>query len=254
MNRGAPRSRASCTRPRYGPPRPPTLGRAPAEPWRASGLTRDGSSNQPLALELVAGLRDVVVGPLLPRPRHEVLDALGEPHARAEAERAADARDVGHAVANVAFAEPADDLRRQRHAHRPRDRLRERGHRGRAPGAYVERHVDDVRALQRQAEGLDDVAHVDEVAALAAVLEHERPLAVEQARREDRADACVRVGERLAGAVHVEEPEGDGADAVRAADAEAEMLLATLGHRVHRRWRDRLVLVARRRRGGGPAR
>src|SRR5438477_9498258 len=133
MNRGAPRSRASCTRPRYGPPRPPTLGRAPAEPWRASGLTRDGSSNQPLALELVAGLRDVVVGPLLPRPRHEVLDALGEPHARAEAERAADARDVGHAVANVAFAESADDLR-------------------------------------RQAEGLDDVAHVDEVAALAAVL------------------------------------------------------------------------------------
>src|SRR5204863_387403 len=126
MNRGAPRSRASCTRPRYGPPRPPTLGRAPAEPWRASGLTRDGSSNQPLALELVAGLRDVVVGPLLPRPRHEVLDALGEPHARAEAERAA--------------------------------------------------------------------------------------------------------------------------------DAEAEILLVTLGHRVHRRWRDRLVLVARRRRGGGPAR
>src|SRR5213080_1230667 len=88
------------------------LPRAPAEPWRASGLTRDGSSNQPLALELVAGLRDVVVGPLLPRPRHEVLDALGEPHARAEAERAADARDVGHAVADVAFAEPADDLRR----------------------------------------------------------------------------------------------------------------------------------------------
>src|SRR5467141_1243886 len=91
-------------RPRHGPPRPPSLGRVPAEPWRASGSTHDVSPDQPLALELVAGLRDVVVGPLLPRPRHEVLDALGEPHARAEAERAADARDVGHAVADVAFA------------------------------------------------------------------------------------------------------------------------------------------------------
>src|SRR6266850_2734470 len=33
--------------PRYGPPRPPTLGRAPAEPWRASGLTQDVSSGLP---------------------------------------------------------------------------------------------------------------------------------------------------------------------------------------------------------------
>src|SRR5260370_4055755 len=129
--------------PRHGLPRPPTLGREPAEPWRASGLTHDVSPDQPLALELVAGLRDVVVGPLLPRPRHEVLDALGEPHARAEAERAADARDVGHAVADVAFAEPADDLRRQRHPHRPRDRPRERGPRGRAPRAHVARHAPD---------------------------------------------------------------------------------------------------------------
>src|SRR5207302_9017525 len=109
-------------RPRHGPPHPPTdssqarlgrrtacgfaLPRAPAEPWRASGLTRDGSSNQPLALELVAGLRDVVVGPLLPRPRHEVLDAPREPHARAAAERAPGAPDVGHAVPAVPSAEP----------------------------------------------------------------------------------------------------------------------------------------------------
>src|SRR3989454_4538392 len=31
--------------PRYGPPHPPSLGRAPAQPWRASGLTQDVSSN-----------------------------------------------------------------------------------------------------------------------------------------------------------------------------------------------------------------
>src|SRR6266566_4357475 len=30
--------------PRYGPPHPPSLGRAPAQPWRASGLTQDVSS------------------------------------------------------------------------------------------------------------------------------------------------------------------------------------------------------------------
>src|SRR5437870_5771840 len=30
--------------PRYGPPHPPALGRAPAQPWRASGLTQDVSS------------------------------------------------------------------------------------------------------------------------------------------------------------------------------------------------------------------
>src|SRR5439155_12513273 len=31
--------------PRYGPPHPPSLGRAPAQPWRASGLTQDVSSS-----------------------------------------------------------------------------------------------------------------------------------------------------------------------------------------------------------------
>src|SRR3989449_4396069 len=30
--------------PRHGPPHPPALGRAPAQPWRASGLTQDVSS------------------------------------------------------------------------------------------------------------------------------------------------------------------------------------------------------------------
>src|SRR3989442_7907635 len=30
--------------PGHGPPHPPTLGRAPAEPWRASGVTQDISS------------------------------------------------------------------------------------------------------------------------------------------------------------------------------------------------------------------
>src|SRR2546422_11237620 len=36
--------------PRYGPPRPPSLGRAPAQPWRASGSTQDVSSRPPLGV------------------------------------------------------------------------------------------------------------------------------------------------------------------------------------------------------------
>src|SRR6267378_862404 len=96
--------------PRDGPPRPPTLGRAPAQPWRASGLRHDVSSDEAPALELVAGLGHAVVRALLPRPRHEVLDALFQRHARAEPEHAADARDVGDAVADVALPEAADDV------------------------------------------------------------------------------------------------------------------------------------------------
>src|SRR5216117_2644819 len=44
--------------PRYGPPHPPSLGRAPAQQWRASGLIQDVSSVPPL-------------GP--PPPRHQPL-------------------------------------------------------------------------------------------------------------------------------------------------------------------------------------
>src|SRR5919198_987898 len=113
---------------------------------------RDGlvSPDQPPALELLAGLRHAVVGPLLARPRHEVLDALVQRHARAKVEQMPEARHVGHAVADVALAEAPDDLRRQRDAERARDRLGERGHRGRATGPDVERDVGDVLAGQRQ--------------------------------------------------------------------------------------------------------
>jgi hypothetical protein len=106
-----------------------------------------------------------------------------------------DARDVGDAVADVALAEARDDLGRDGDAERACDRLRERGDGRGAAGADVERRVGDVLALEGQAEGLDDVGDVDEVAALPAVLEDERALGVEEARREDRPDAGVRVAE-----------------------------------------------------------
>ena len=62
---------------------------------------------------------------------------------------------------------------------------------------------------QRERERAGDVADVDEVAGLLAVLEDQRRAAVEQARGEDRGHAGVRVGERLAGAVDVEEAQRD---------------------------------------------
>src|SRR5439155_3007194 len=72
--------------PRYGPPHPPSLGRAPAQPWRASGLTQDVSSRDHLRLvhpDLLVGarrplhrLRHAVEVVLLPEehPRRLVVD------------------------------------------------------------------------------------------------------------------------------------------------------------------------------------
>src|SRR2546426_10004899 len=43
--------------PGHGPPHPPSLGRAPAQPWRASGVTQDVSS-------IVVGGPDMAPQPL----------------------------------------------------------------------------------------------------------------------------------------------------------------------------------------------
>src|SRR5687767_12034280 len=48
--------------PRHGPPPPPTLGRAPAKPWRASRLTQDVSSAQ-RSKQRVGHVIDLAIGP-----------------------------------------------------------------------------------------------------------------------------------------------------------------------------------------------
>src|SRR5881398_3300312 len=56
--------------PRDGPPHPPSLGRAPAQPWRASGLAQDVSSRDHLRLvhpDLLVGAR---------RPLHRLRHAV----------------------------------------------------------------------------------------------------------------------------------------------------------------------------------
>src|SRR5437773_9363310 len=109
--------------PRYGPPHPPSLGRAPAQPWRASGLTQDVSSSLhheravPIDLEGEARRHHDRRG----RQR----DDRGPREPRAGAERLA-VEDVGvgeggllgHPGATAATARgrglPARDLRRRR--------------------------------------------------------------------------------------------------------------------------------------------
>ena len=72
------------------------------------------------------------------------------------------------------------------------------------------------RVVEGEQEGAGDVADVDEVAPLLAVLEDHRRLAVGDPRGEDREHAGVGVRERLAGAVDVPEPERRALHAVLA--------------------------------------
>jgi hypothetical protein len=83
---------------------------------------------------------------------------------------------------------------------------------------------------------------VHEVTALLPVLEQQRPVAVEQTRREDREHARVWIGERLARAVHVEEAERDGRQVVGVADQQAQALLRVLVERIDRAQVRTLVL------------
>ena len=116
------------------------------------------------------------------------------------------------------------------------------------PGAEVDRLVVGGVGLERQQQALHDVLDVDEVAALAAVLEDHRRLAVQQPAAEDGGHAGVGVGQRLARPVDVEEAEGDGGDAVGPAHRQAHLLLVALRHRVDRGRAQRLLLVGRQRR------
>ena len=88
----------------------------------------------------------------------------------------------------------------------------------------------------------DDVADVDEVARLFAVLEDDRGPPVEEPRREDRRHAGVRVRERLPGAVDVEEPQRHGGDAVRGPGDQRQLLVVALGDGVDRGGNQGLVL------------
>jgi hypothetical protein len=94
-----------------------------------------------------------------------------------------------------------------------------------AAAADVDDAARGAGGVEGEGEGAGDVGDVDKVAALAAVLEGEGGQVPEEAGGEERQDAGVGAGEGLAGAVDVEEAEGEGGDAAGLADEEAEAFL-----------------------------
>src|SRR5207249_7634784 len=114
--------------PRYGPPHPPSLGRAPAQPWRASGLTQDVSSHVHHARRPALGLERLLlrlVHPEQPRGRQDEPPALGEAHEVAHGQRRverADRDDVAQIAGLAARALPGAARRRSWRAepHAPR--------------------------------------------------------------------------------------------------------------------------------------
>src|SRR5438552_1547099 len=103
-----------------------------------------------------------------------------------------------------------DELRLEFLAETARDRLRDRGDRRRPARTDVERASVCAVFRERKCAAARDVAHVDEVPCLPAVLEDERGAVVEQRGGEDRGGAGVGVREGLRLAVEVEEGKGDG--------------------------------------------
>src|SRR5581483_1741148 len=101
-----------------------------------------------------------------------------------------------------------------------------------ASAADVEHAAGGIRAFQGEAGRARNIVDADEVALLLAIFEDEGRMSVEQARGEDGHHAGIRIGKRLARTVDVEETEGDGRNAVRAAEHEAELLLVEFGERI----------------------
>ncbi len=106
--------------------------------------------------------------------------------------------------------------------------------RARSPCAEIHRVARGRLGLQGQQDPAHDVAHMDEVARLFAVLEDHRRVPVEQARSEDRGHPGIRIGERLVGSVDVEEAQRHRGDAVGGARDKRQLLVVALGDRVDR--------------------
>src|SRR5438128_159831 len=164
---------------------------APLQASRGPGLRRGcgtgpPSSDQPPCLELGSRLVDAVVGGLDGDPFGELGEALLEILFGPEAEPLRGFRRVAEAMADVADPALADDLRIDVvAAHCPGELGRHLGDRAVVARADVEHLADRLGKLERLGEGPGDVPDIDEVAALAAVLEDHRLLAVEEPRGED---------------------------------------------------------------------
>src|SRR5437879_3882198 len=111
-----------------------------------------------------------VYGLLCAYPGHQLADPVLESVARLVADQLANARDVGKAMPNVARPELARDLEVATPAELLSQQFRDPQDAGWPAGADVEHLVVGRRVGHRQATRLDNVADVDEVTLLQAVL------------------------------------------------------------------------------------
>ena len=103
------------------------------------------------------------------------------------------------------------------------------------------------RAVDRQAKRLGDVADMHEVAMLAAILEDQGRLPVQQSRTKVGQHAGIGIGQCLSGSEHVEQPQCNRVDSVVGANDETASFLAVLGQGVDRGEIGLLLLIGRHR-------
>src|SRR5438552_738391 len=149
--------------PRYGPPHPPSLGRAPAPPWRAPGLTQDVSSVRLLLRDglqqraVVLRLAPAEEVPALAHRRHLIeVDARGD---QLVAARRGPGDDLTQRVDHAAAADQLHAVLDARFGHADHEAGVGVGARAHAEVVQVERErgdrrvvadEDDLGALQRQ--------------------------------------------------------------------------------------------------------
>jgi len=103
--------------------------------------------------------------------------------------------------------------------------------------AYVEHFAGGFRSLQGKTARTRDVAHVNEIAPLFAVLINKRPIVIQEARSKNGENAGIRIRKGLASAEDVKETQRYSVDAVGAADRHAEALLMKFANSINRRQR-----------------
>ena len=137
-------------------------------------------------------------------------------------------------MADIALAIFAVHLRRQILVHRLDQRVGDVEHAEPSARAHVEIVVIHRIAFHGEHVRLDDVAHVREVPALQAVLEHQRSIVVQQPGSKDRRDARVWVGKRLPLSIDIEITQRHRRYSVGTSDSQAQFLLIAFTSRVRR--------------------
>src|SRR4249919_182693 len=144
------------------------------------GIASDASERESARGELTGSHVDAVDRFAAGQPLDQLGDPRLEPDAGPKAEQLLPAGGVRVAVADVACAVTGGSLRLDIDAETLGQQTRDVVDRARDSRPEVDRGADGPIRLQREHDPLDDIAHVDEVARLAAVLEDHRRAPVEK--------------------------------------------------------------------------